>query len=264
LKAVIKGWNTSYDTYGKASGLPVVFIHGFPFSQDMWKPQLAALSLDYWVVTYDVRGHGESEVGDGQYTVEFFVDDLLALLDHLKIEKAVVVGLSMGGYIALRAIERNPERFRALALCDTRSESDTDETKLKRATNIKLLKQEGVKKFAEGFVKGVFAPQTFESKPGTVRLMQEIIERMSPLAITGTLLALAARTDTTASLSKIKVPTLILVGESDTVTPVSAAQSMHGKIKGSELHVIPRAAHLSNLEKSEDFNKLLLNFLRRL
>jgi len=264
VKAIINGWATSYNTYGKTSGLPVVFIHGFPFSQEMWRPQVAELSGDCRVITYDAKGHGESEVGDGQYTIEFFVDDLLALLDHLKVEKAVVVGLSMGGYIALRAIERSPERFSGLVLCHTRSEADTDEAKLRRTASIKLVKQEGVKKFAEGFVRGAFAPQSFDSSPEAVKSIQENIEKMSPLAISGTLLALAARTDTTASLSKITVPTLILVGESDTLIPVSAGQSMHKKILGSELHVIQKSAHLSNLENPEVFNRLLLTFLRRL
>jgi 3-oxoadipate enol-lactonase len=264
VKAIINGWNTCYNIYGKAVGLPVVFIHGFPFSQEMWRSQVAELSGDYRVVTYDVRGHGESEVGDGQYSIEFFVDDLLALLERLEIEKVVVVGLSMGGYIALRAVERNPERFRALVLCHTRSEADTDEAKLKRTASIRFVKQEGAKKFAEGFVRGVFAPQTFNSKPAIVKSILEIIERMSPLAIAGTLLALAARTDTTASLSKITVPTLILAGESDTLIPISAGQSMHEKIPNSELLVIPKSAHLSNLENPEEFNRLLLNFLRRL
>jgi len=255
---------TSYNTYGKESGLPVVFIHGFPFSQEMWKQQVAALSPSCWVITYDVRGHGQSEVGDGQYAIEFFVDDFIALLDHLKIDKAVVVGLSMGGYIALRAIERNPERFRALALCDTRSEADSDEGKIKRVAHIRLVKAEGVKKFAEGFVKAVFAQETFETKPETVAFIQRVIEKTSPLAIAGTLIAMAARTDTTASLSSINVPTLILVGEHDALTTVSAAKLMHEKIPQSELHVIPKAAHLSNLENPDEFNRYLSNFLQRL
>src|SRR3972149_4779485 len=143
MKALINGWNTSYNIDGNASGQPVVFIHGFPFSQQMWRSQVAELSRDYRVITYDVRGHGKSEVGDSQFTIEFFVDDLIALLDHLRIEKAVVIGLSMGGYIALRAIERHPERFSALGLCDTRSEADSDEGKVKRSANIKLVKTEG-------------------------------------------------------------------------------------------------------------------------
>ena len=264
MKATINGWSIHYTTSGKLEGLPVVFIHGFPFSQEMWKPQVAAFSSEYRVVTYDIRGHGKSKVGDGQYTLELFVDDFFGILDHLNIERAVVVGLSMGGYIALRAIERNPEQFRALVLCDTKSEADTDEGKLKRAASIKLVKTEGVKKFAAGFVKSVFAPETFKKKPEIVRFLQKIIEKNSPVAIAGTLLALAARTDTTLSLPKINVPTLIIVGEKDTLTPVSAAQSMNERIARSELHVIPNAAHLSNLENPEEFNQLLMNFLKRI
>jgi 3-oxoadipate enol-lactonase len=264
MKAIINGWSTDYNIYGKASGLPVVFIHGFPFSQEMWRSQVAELSGDHRVITYDVRGHGESEVGDGQYTIEFFVDDLIGLLDHLRIEKAVVIGLSMGGYIALRAIERNPERFRGLVLCDTRSEADTNEGKIKRAANIQSVRTDGVKKYAEGFVKAVFASQTFERNPEAVKFIREIIEKTSRIAIAGTLLALASRTDTTESLSKINVPTLILVGEHDALTPVSAVRSMSEKIRQSELHVVSNAAHLSNLENPEEFNKHLSGFLRRL
>jgi 3-oxoadipate enol-lactonase len=264
MKAIINGWSTSYNIYGEASGLPVVLIHGFPFSQEMWRPQVAELSGDYRVITYDVRGHGKSEVGDGQYTIEFFVDDLIAVLDHLRIEKAVVVGLSMGGYIALRAIERNPERFSGLVLCDTRSEADTNEGKIKRAGSIQSVRTDGVKKYAEGFVKAVFAPQTFERNSEAVGFITQIIERTSPVAIAGTLLALASRTDTTESLSKINVPTLILVGEHDALTPVSAAKLMNEKIRQSELHVISNAAHLSNLENPGEFNKHLSEILRRL
>jgi 3-oxoadipate enol-lactonase len=264
MKAIINGWSTDYNTYGEASGLPVVFIHGFPFSQEMWRSQVDEFSGDYRVITYDVRGHGESEVGDGQYTIEFFVDDLLALLDHLRIEKAVVVGLSMGGYIALRAIERNPERFKGLALCDTRSEADPNEGKIKRAGNIKSVRTDGVKKYAEGFVRAVFAPQTFERNPEAIKFIRNIIENTSPISIAGTLLALASRTDTTESLSKINVPTLILVGEHDALTPVSAAKSMSEKIRQSELHIISDTAHLSNLEKPEEFNKHLSGFLRQI
>jgi 3-oxoadipate enol-lactonase len=291
MRATINGWSIDYNTYGKTSGLPVVFIHGFPFSQEMWRSQVAELSGDCRVITYDVRGHGKSEVGDGQYTIEFFVDDLIGLLDHLRIEKAMIVGLSMGGYIALRAIERNPERFRGLVLCDTRSEADTNEGKIKRATSIQSVKTDGVparlparsrsrfasakagrsafrhagvKKYTEGFVKAVFAPQTFERNAAAIKFIRNIIENTSPIAIAGTLLALASRTDTTESLSKINVPTLILVGEHDALTPVSAAKLMNEKIRQSELHVIPNAAHLSNLENPGEFNKHLSGFLRRI
>jgi len=253
-----------YEVEGPRTGIPVVFIHGFPFDRTMWKPQVTALRKEFHVVTYDVRGHGKSGVGDAQYSIEYFVDDLMALLDHLKLSKVVVVGLSMGGYIALRAIERNPDRFRAIVLCDTRSEADGNEGKVKRATQANAVKTSGIKPFAEAFVKGAFYEKTFETKPEVVAAVKEVIEVTSPLAVAGTLLALAARTDTTASLFSIKVPTLILVGQHDALTPPSASHAMKDKIPGAELFIIPRAGHLSNLEQEEEFNKHLLEFLKKL
>jgi 3-oxoadipate enol-lactonase len=242
----------------------VVFIHGFPFSQTMWTPQVQVLLGEYHLFTYDNRGHGKSDVGDGRYMLEFFVDDLIGLLDAWKIEKAVLCGLSMGGYIALRAVERNPERVKGLVLADTRSEADSNEAKLKRAANIRTVKEKGVSVFAEGFLKAVFAPHSLATKPQIVDNIRQVINANSPEGICGTLLALASRTDTTASLSKIQVPTLILVGDQDPVTPPAASESMHQLITGSELHVLSIAAHLSNLENPEEFNTHLIDFLKRI
>jgi 3-oxoadipate enol-lactonase len=264
MKIKINGLSLNYQERGLPQGSSIVFIHGFPFSHAMWDPQMMALPQDLRAVSYDVRGHGESDVGDGQYTIEFFVDDLIGLLDELGIRQTILCGLSMGGYIALRAIERHPERVRALILCDTRSEADSSEAKIKRANQIKAVKQSGVKPFAEGFVKAVFAPETFKKNPAHVESIRKIIEATSPLSIAGTLLALAARTDTTPALAAIKVPTLIMVGEHDALTPPSASEALHKTIKGSELHVIPNAAHMSNLENPSAFNQHLLAFLKRL
>jgi len=249
--------------YGPAVKTPVVFIHGFPFSQEMWQPQLV-LQSTYHLITYDIRGHGKTPAGDGQYMLEFFVDDLMDLLGMLKIQKAVLCGLSMGGYIALRAMERNPERVHALVLCDTRSEADSNEAKLKRAANIRTVKEKGVAAFAEGFLKAVFAPKSFETKPDAIDKIRKIILANPPLGICGTLMALASRTDTTASLAQIKVPTLIMVGDQDPVTPPAASEAMHKAISGSELHILPNAAHMSNIENPETFNQHLGAFLKKL
>lgn len=264
MRLKVSNLELEYEVEGPRTGIPVVLIHGFPFDRAMWKPQVSVLKKEFHVVTYDVRGHGKSGVGDGQYSVEYFVDDLIALLDHLKLSKVVVAGLSMGGYIALRAIERNPERFRGIVLCDTRSEADGNEGKVKRATQANAVKSSGMKSFAESFTKGVFYEKTFETKPDVVAAIREVIEHASPLAVAGTLLALAARTDTTASLFSIKVPTLILVGQHDALTPPSASHAMKDKIPHAEIFIIPRAGHLSNLEQEEEFNLHLLNFLKKL
>jgi pimeloyl-ACP methyl ester carboxylesterase len=253
----------NYVEQGETSALPVVFLHGFPFSHEMWKGQLDLISKTYRAIAYDIRGHGLSFVGDGQYTIEGHVDDLIALLDHLELGKVIIVGLSMGGYIVLRALERNPERFMATVLCNTRSEADSNEGKIKRAAGITRVKKEGSAHFAEEFVKLVFAAETFRAKPAIVEPIREVIENTPPLSIAGTLLALSARTDTTGSLSNIKIPTTILVGEHDTITPPASARAMHERIPDSEIHIIPDAAHMSNLENPDFFNEKLLSFLNR-
>ncbi len=263
VRATINDIPIHYVETGASSALPVIFLHGFPFSHEMWASQLQAVGASYRAIAYDIRGHGESFVGDGQFSIEGYVDDLIGLLDYLKIQTTVIVGLSMGGYITLRALERNPERFKAAVLCDTRSEADSNEAKLRRFAGVSAVKKNGSAIFADGFVKAVFAPESFSKKSAAVAEIRRIIEFTSPLSIAGTLLALAARTDTTPSLPNIKVPTMILVGEFDLITPPAASQTMHERIPGSELHIIPQAAHMSNMENPDFFNEKLLYFLKR-
>jgi 3-oxoadipate enol-lactonase len=263
MHAFLNGASIHFVEQGDSDALPVVFLHGFPFSLEMWKGQMEVVGRHYHAMAYDIRGHGSSDVGDGQYTIEGHVDDLIAFLDYRKITKAVVVGLSMGGYITLRALQRNPDRFLAAVLCDTRSETDTDEGRIRRFASAKAVKLTGSAQFADGFVTAVFAPESIAAKSAAVSIIRSIIAHTPPLSIAGTLIALAARTDTTPALQNIKIPTLILVGEHDAITPPAAAQSMHERIQGSEMHVIPAAAHMSNLENPEEFNGHLLAFLKR-
>lgn len=264
MRFLSDGIAIEYAVDGRRTGLPVVFIHGFPFDRHMWKPQVEALKNLHYVVTYDIRGFGASDAGDGQYSLEYFVDDLIGLLDHLKIPRAVGVGLSMGGYIALRAVERHPDRFRGLVIADTRSEPDSNEGKIKRASQARSVKKDGMKKFADTFLPAVFHEETLKKLPEVVRMIRTVIEETSPVAAAGTLIALAARTDTTASLYNINVPSLILVGQHDSITPPTASQAMKEKLPEAELHIISGAAHLSNLENAPEFNRHLVNYLSRL
>lgn len=253
-----------YEDQGPREARPLVLIHAFPLNLTMWSAQIQALSAEHRVIAYDLRGLGESDVGDGQYTIELLVDDLIALLDHLRIGKTIVCGISLGGYIALRALERHPERFSALVLCDTRSEADSDEAKIKRSAGLRLLKEKGVPSFAEEFVKPAFAPETFKTNPEIVHTAKGMILKNSPLGIGGALLALASRTDTTESLKRLSIPTLVLVGEKDQITPPSAALSLKEKIPNAQMHVIPNAGHLSNLENPAEFNRRLTAFCREI
>jgi 3-oxoadipate enol-lactonase len=240
----------------------LVFLHGFPFNQSMWTDQVAFAQAQFNVIAYDQRGHGQGELGAGQYAFENFVDDLLNLLDARGVQKAILCGLSMGGYVALRAIERAPERISGLILCDTRSEADSNEAKLKRAATVKTIKDQGVSIFCEDFLKSVLTPETLASRPDIATRVRHMIMGNNPLGIIGTTLAMAGRTDTTESLSRIKVPTLILVGDKDPITPPSAAQAMHERISGSIMAVIANASHMSNLENPKAFNQHLGEFLK--
>jgi pimeloyl-ACP methyl ester carboxylesterase len=260
----INGFSIDYLLEGPRTGIPVVFIHAFPMSKEMWKPQVDVLKKEYRVLSYDVRGHGLSEVGDGQYTIEYCVDDLICLLDYLKLEQVVVVGISMGGYIALRAIERNPNRFKGAVLCDTRSEADSNETKIKRATDAKTVKLLGMRRFAEYFIPKVFHENTLATNPKVVKFAKCIMENNSPTGITGMLIALAARTDTTPSLEKIQIPTLLLMGQFDELTPPSVMTPLQEKIPGVIMHMIPNAAHFCNLENPAEFNAALIQFLEHI
>jgi pimeloyl-ACP methyl ester carboxylesterase len=238
-----------------------VLIHGFPLGSEMWHSQIQALKKSYRVVAYDLRGQGRSDTGDGQFTLEFLVDDLIALLDKLKIERAILCGLSMGGYIALRSTERETDRVNGLILCDTKSEADTNEGKLARAAAIKVIKKDGVKTFARNFLNDALSSMSLSDR-NLVGATMKIICRNKPLGLCATLLALAGRTDTTGFLPRVKVPTLILAGDSDKITPPEFSRRMHSSIQGSELRLITKAGHLSNIENSIEFNSHLLKFLK--
>lgn len=259
-KATINNLEIHYNDSGIEHASPVIFIHGFPFSSEMWTEQMELLSDTHRVISYDVRGHGKSELGDGHVLIDFLVDDLFGLMDHLGVQSANIIGLSMGGYIALRGVEREPERFLSLVLCNTKSEADPNEAKAKRADAIRTIKTDGVQVFADNFLKSVFAQQSFDQHPDAIRKIRAMIEKTSPDTLCSTLIALAARTDTTGALKNINMPALILVGEDDQLTPPAAAQAMANRIQGAQIYILPNAAHMSNLENPEEFNAYLRSF----
>lgn len=241
-----------------AAGKPwVVLVHGFPFDRSTWAGQVAALKADFQVLSYDLRGLGHSELGPAPQPLEAYVDDLLALMDHLQIPVAALGGLSMGGYISLRAAQRAPERFWALALCDTKSEPDTDEGKLGRAAGIKALHGNGVEAFSQAMLpKLLLRP----SAPAGQALLATMLKNRA-VGMANALAAMQGRTDTTPGLKALKIPTLVLVGSGDAVTPPKGAQVMAAHIPGAKLVILEDAGHVSNLEAPEAFNLELLAFL---
>ncbi len=253
----------SYNDFGPEQAPVLIFIHGLALSKDMWQKQADSLKHEYRVIAYDVRGHGKSEVGKEEFSIELFVDDLHRFMDILEIEKAVICGLSMGGYIALRFMEKYAERSSALVLCDTQCIADTPEAKEKRMKAIDSIRQGGKTAFAQQNAKNIFSPESFTTRPADVQAAVDMALQMEPEAICSTLLALAMRNETCTLLDEIKVPTLILVGNDDKLTPPERSQFMHSNIKNSTLCILNGAAHLSNIENPEAFNTSLQAFLKK-
>ncbi|HKB88004.1 MAG TPA: alpha/beta hydrolase [Ignavibacteriaceae bacterium] len=248
---------------GDEGKTPVLFVHGFPFDHRMWNNQVSKLSSNYFCVTYDIRGLGDSDPGDGQYTIESFVDDLEMVVKEMVISSPVLCGFSMGGYISLRAAERLQSKLSGLILCDTKSGADNNEGKINRALGIKKINTEGAKRYVEDFIPNCFCEYSLENKK---ELVKDLILRsgyFSAAGIKGCLLAMAGRTDTTESLSKLEVPALVLCGEEDNLTPPDVMMGMSDKIHNSEFYIIPKAGHLSPLENPDAVNKHIENFLRK-
>lgn len=248
---------------GNSNSIPIVFIHGFPFDSWMWHKQTTALAKHYKCVTYDIRGLGKSYVGDGQYTMEAYVDDLYSVIDDLNLNKPVICGLSMGGYIALRALEKDEKKFSAAIFMDTKPQADNNAAKLNRAAGINKINTEGLSKFAEEFVPNTFAE---ESKAEMKELYSETLSRTkthNPTGVKGALLAMLSRTSTEDYLPEISIPVLTIVGALDKLTPPQVIREMCEKIPDSEFAIAPRSGHLPALENSSFVNDVIKGFLER-
>lgn len=250
----MSAFQTYFEQKGDPKSQPLVLIHAFPLHSAMWNPQFEALAKDFHVVRYDVRGFGKSKVDDPQVTIELFVDDLLALLDQLKIKEAVLCGLSMGGYIALRFAERHPERVSGLVLADTKSDADGNEAKIKRAQGVGIIKNRGLESFLKPFVQGAAVNVVAQAE------MLKWGMESPPSAVAGALIAMAGRTDTTPALAKFDFPTLVIVGDKDTITP--DGEKLRKGIPGAKLVTLSGAGHLSNLDQAEPFTKAVREFAK--
>lgn len=242
----------------------IIFIHGFPFNKKMWQPQLLALPDHIMGIAIDVRGHGNSTIGHGFFSVDLFAHDLLEFMRKLKVDSVILCGVSMGGYIALRAHEIAPEKFNGLILSDTNSISDDNEGKLKRFETIKSVLKNGSRAFSLLFSQKVFSQHSLSHNKEAVELIKTSIRRNNVRAICATLLALASRTDTTSHLSEIKVPVLLIWGMEDEVTPKKQAEDMLKHLKNARFVALEKCGHLPSLEDSEGFNKEMYNYINAL
>lgn len=261
IKMIINNLSVSLSDEGPYYAPAIIFIHGFPFNKHMWNMQVEELKDDYRVIAYDIRGHGDSDSGNEEFSIKLFVKDLVCLMDALKIDKAVLCGLSMGGYIALNAIENYPERFYALILSDTQCSADSPEAMAKRLKTIETLKRNKVKRYINETIINLFAPASFKTKGKEIAAVREMIENTSIQTLCNAMLALSMRKETCRKLSKIKVPVLIIVGKEDIITPPSSSWMVYEKIKDSYMIIIENAGHLANIENPDDFNYQMRMFI---
>ncbi|MCM3869396.1 MAG: alpha/beta fold hydrolase [Pyrinomonadaceae bacterium] len=258
-KKVLRGIEIAYDDVG--SGPSVVLLHGFPFNRSMWREQVEELRQNHRIIVPDLRGHGESAVTPGPATMESMALDVAALLETLNISRATIAGLSMGGYVALAFYRLFPLRVRSLVLADTRPQEDTEEAKQAREQQAEKALKEGMEGIADAMLPKLLSPETVAERPEVVRRVREMIVGTEPEGAASVLRGMAVRKDNTSFLSRIIAPTLILVGSKDALTPVADSELMHREIGGSRLRIMEGAGHVSNLERSEDFNRELVKFI---
>jgi pimeloyl-ACP methyl ester carboxylesterase len=255
----VNGITISYDDKGK--GMPIIFIHGFPFNKSAWQPQLEYLQKFYRVIAYDIRGFGNSTLGDEVTSIDLFATDLVQFMDALKIQKAIVCGLSMGGYILMNAVSRFPDRFEAIILSDTQCGADSAEAREKRYKTIEQIEARGIDEFAANYVQNIFTKKTLENRKEIVEEVKNMILSTSPRTISATLKALAERRESCNLLKRVSVPAMILCGKDDTVTPLSQSELLFNTLQGSRMHTIQNAGHMANLEEPEIFNDHIHTFL---
>ncbi|HKP10529.1 MAG TPA: alpha/beta fold hydrolase [Blastocatellia bacterium] len=259
MNATINHLNINYRDQG--SGEPVVFLHAFPLNQTMWDEQVAALSHHCRTVTLDLRGFGGSDAGHGPAEMEQMAADVRGLMSALDIERATLVGLSMGGYVALAFYREYPDAVRALVLADTRASADTHAALARRLQSAEKAEREGASAIADDMTPLLLGQTTQQARPDIAARVRAMVEGNSPQAISAAQRGMAMRRDSTYILAAMDFPTLIIVGAEDRLTPVAEAESLRDGIRGARLRVIEGAGHLSNIERPDEFNAALTEFL---
>jgi pimeloyl-ACP methyl ester carboxylesterase len=265
MYAEINGLRMFYEDRSSSdpTGL-IVFLHGFPLDHSMWRHQLDFFSTRYRCIAPDLRGFGGTTElvkpdAPTALTIDTFADDVVALLDQLKVKKANFVGLSMGGYIALAIWRKHRKLVRRLVLADTRAAGDTAETKANRKRQAELIQSQGTRPYADEMLPRLLATGNLAKRGNEVRFM---IERTHPDTLVATLGALAARKDMVEWLRRVKVKTLLMVGDEDVISPVKDTELMQREIDGAKMAVIEGAGHLSPLENPDEFNRVMWKFLK--
>ena len=248
----------------RGEGPAILFVHGYPLDRTLWSHQVA--HLDGWQrIAPDLRGFGLSDAPDLGYSLPTWADDLAALLDALQVDDVVLCGLSMGGYVVFEFLRRYRERVRGLVLMDTRAEADAPEARRGRDQSIALAREHGSAAIAEAMLPRLLAPDTLRHNPSLVEQVRATIVATPVPGIAGALAAMRDRPDSTTMLGSLGgLPTLVLVGEHDELTPPAGHEAMAAAIPGARLATIPGAGHVPPLEAPDTVTHVLAAFLRQL
>ena len=246
----------------KGNGPAVLFLHAFPLSLGMWDDQ-DALASRYRIIRFDARGFGGSDVGDAILTMDRIADDAAVLIERLRLGPVILAGCSMGGYAALAFAQKHASLLRGLVLVDTRAGADSPEARKGRGDLAAKVMKEGPQAALDAFLPKVAGETTKESRADVMARLKDMMLATSPQGISDGLHGIAARPDSTPFLREISVPTLVVCGEEDVITPRAEAEALQRGIKGAELAMIPKAGHLPSMETPEAFNAVLQAFLSR-
>jgi pimeloyl-ACP methyl ester carboxylesterase len=253
----------------RGSGIPVVLLHGFPLDHSMWDAQIEALATHVRVIAPDLRGFGQSPLGNVDETsgipMEQYADEVAELLDAIKVtEPIVLVGFSMGGYIAWQYVRKHGHRLRALIQCDTRAVADTEEGRAGRMKMAEKVAEWGSARVAEMMGPKLFSARALETKPQLMAEVRQVAARTPPAGIAAAQRGMAARPDVTAMLPSIRVPTLVVVGVDDAISPPAEMRKIADAIPNATFVEIPDAGHMTTMENPGAVNEALVSFITRL
>jgi 3-oxoadipate enol-lactonase len=258
MNAIINGIRVEYSVHGE-TGPWLIMSHSLGCTQAMWEAQIAAFSGDYRIVCYDTRGHGNTEATSGPYTLDLLADDALGLLDHLAIDRVIWVGFSMGGMIGQTFALKYPQRLTAIVLADTTSRHTTTPVAMWNE-RIRVAQEQGMEPLVAPAINRWFTESFRTAQPAVVAHVADMIRTTSVAGWAGCCAAISA-VNTTERLHEITCPALVLVGELDVGTPLAAALDIHRHLPQSTLVVISDAAHMTDVEQPEQFNRALAMFL---
>ena len=259
MEAMVEGQLVAYDEAGE--GTPLVLIHGYPLTRKMWKPQLRDLAAHAHIVALDLWGFGGS-AAVGETSMGRYADQVRALLDELEIGRAVIGGLSMGGYITFEFFRRYSDRVAGLIFANTKAGPDSAEARAGRDQSAELAREKGVDAIVASMLPRLLSPKAYTGNRAVVLTAEDIMRGSTVEGIVAALAAMRDRPDSTPALQWIDRPTLVIGGQDDQLMPPAESEKIAGGVRGARLEKLPDAGHLSNLEQPDLFNRAATDFLK--